>query len=194
MWFAAEIAGIGEGHLHEIVNSFSPGLQDFETLLCLCHGDLHLENVLCASGLSEGPRTVLIDFESAHMGHLCKDFARLEASLLCQSFEWSETDLQAIYSWFVQGICKPDALFGARPIGESGPGYTATAAVCHLRGLTSRCGQGLWPVREDEYLLALFGAFLPIVRYGTASMAHRRLALRLSVALSTELLSRWQRE
>jgi thiamine kinase-like enzyme len=191
VWLASGLAEVGTGDLSDILDEQQ--LRDFDTLLCISHGDLHCDNILCASSTPEvSPRTVLIDFESAHEGHVCKDVARLEASLLVQVFEWDvDARLDAVSAWFAESV-RPGNLFAPMPSTSEGTEpHLVTLAARELRWVAQQCGQGLWPIKEDEYLLALFASLLPIVRWTTVSASQRKLALVLSTLAGSALLQRW---
>ncbi|MFJ3924420.1 phosphotransferase [Streptomyces sp. NPDC090022] len=199
LWFATELAERGGGAFEDIINSFRIGLLDFDTTLALSHGDLHLDNVLCTLG-GELPKPVLIDFESAHYGHVCKDFARLEASLLCQVFTWDEDAAARIASWVAEPLARtvpappeaPDLL----PRVPKEQELTANErlvleATRKIREVAVGCGQGHWPIEMAEYHLALAGALIPMVRYSTMEVSQRQFALTLSTVVTSALWHRW---
>ncbi|MFD0371512.1 phosphotransferase [Streptomyces sp. NPDC059071] len=204
-WFAAELAEIGSGAFSDILDSFDIGLLDFDTTLTLSHGDLHLDNVLCTLG-GDQPKPVLIDFESAHDGHVCKDLARLEASLLCQVFEWDGDAASRVAGWVAEVLVRPQppstaplqsatppdllpAVDGDRSLGADE--RLVLAVSRRIREIAIGCGQGHWPIKADEYHLALAGALLPMVRYSTMSLMQRRFALTLSTLITSALRHRW---
>ena len=105
LWLVAELAEMGDGDLVECLYSTGNPVSAFSSLQTICHGDLHADNVLCSGGADGGlPRPVLIDFETAHEGHVCRDFARLEAHLLCQNFAWSSAAASALAAWLAVGL------------------------------------------------------------------------------------------
>ncbi|MEV7614356.1 phosphotransferase [Streptomyces sp. NPDC089799] len=194
LWFAAEISETGRGRFEDIINSFDIGLLDFDTTLVLAHGDLHLDNVLCTLS-SEQPKPVLIDFESAHDGHVCKDFARLEASLLCQVFTWDEDAAGRVASW-IAGVLvgEPEELVPGETGRDEEPSreeQLVLQVTRRIREIANGCGQGHWPVKLDEYHLALAGALLPMVRYSTLSVEQRKFALTLSTVITSALYHKW---
>lgn len=193
LWFAAELAEVGSGALTSVIDSFQIGLRDFDTLLTLSHGDLHLDNVLCTSG-GDVPKTVLIDFESAHYGHVCKDLARLEASILCQVFTWSEEAAARIATRVAQGCFRSE--WGLTVEAEDEDVLTdeervALSVTRRIRRIAEGCGQGHWPIRTEEYQLALAGALIPMARYTTMSVQQRWFALTLSTVLTSALRHNW---
>ncbi|MFD3945476.1 phosphotransferase [Streptomyces sp. NPDC058579] len=203
LWFAAELSETGKGDFDEIINSFEVELLDFDTTLAMAHGDLHLDNVLCTLS-SDRPKPVLIDFESAHEGHVCKDFARLEASLLCQVFDWDDQAAVRVASWIAGVLVGPDQEPDEEPGGRAGllpdvadPGQLTPqeqlvlAVTRRIREIAAGCGQGHWPIKVAEYHLALAGALLPMVRYTTLSTAQRKFALTLSTVITSALWHRW---
>lgn len=192
LWFAAEIAEIGTGALTGVIDARDISLRDVDTLVSLCHGDLHLDNVLCATARRGRPNVVLIDFESAHHGHVCKDIARLEASLLCQLATLGVEAEERVMLWFIDSTSDAGAVFRPREPGDDGLVGRMLAAVRVLREVIAGCGQGHWPIRYDEYLLALVGALLPMARYTTLTPVQRRMALVLSTAAATRVTTHWE--
>ncbi|MFH9892306.1 phosphotransferase family protein [Streptomyces luteogriseus] len=194
LWFAAELAEVGSGALTAVIDSFEVGLRDFDTLLTLSHGDLHLDNVLCTSG-GHLPKTVLIDFESAHYGHVCKDLARLEASVLCQVFTWDQEAATRIAARIADSCFRPEA--GLLLPQEDMDLLTDAERVAltvsqRVREIAEGCGQGHWPIRKEEYQLALAGALIPMARYSTMSVPQRWFAITLSTILCSALKHHWQ--
>jgi hypothetical protein len=191
LWLACEIAELGDRELLHIVDSLEVGLRDFDTLLCLSHGDLHLDNILCASSGAGKPRTVLIDFESTHYGHVCKDLARLEASVLCQVFALEDGETAHLSRWFADSIRSRKTYSPSPATSDSTAVCTAASVAGRLREIAKACGQGHWPLREDEYLLSLFAALLPMTRYSTLSVEQNRLALTLATLSGSRVLKSW---
>ncbi|CAL9507915.1 phosphotransferase family protein [Streptomyces sp. enrichment culture] len=199
LWFAAELSETGQGAFDKIINSFEVELLDFDTTLALAHGDLHLDNVLCTLS-NEQPKPVLIDFESAHVGHVCKDFARLEASLLCQVFTWENDAAGRVASWVACVLAgsddklrkEGDLLPRVPRLDDLTPKERLVLSVTRrVREIAVGCGQGHWPIKLDEYHLALAGALLPMVRYTTLSPAQRKFALTLSTVITSALWHQW---
>ncbi|MCQ4201167.1 phosphotransferase [Streptomyces coelicoflavus] len=194
LWFAAELAEVGSGALTSVIDSFQIGLRDFDTLLALSHGDLHFDNVLCTSG-GHLPKAVLIDFESAHYGHVCKDLARLEASMLCQVFTWDQEAAARLAIRIADGCFRSDATLPL-PEGDGDslthPEHVALTVSQRIRETAEGCGQGHWPIRKEEYHLALAGALIPMARYTTMSVPQRWFALTLSTILTSALLHHWK--
>lgn len=192
VWLAAEIGEVGTGELCWLVDSLTVGLRDFDTLLALTHGDLHLENILCTSVSSGRPKTVLIDFESAHYGHVCKDLARLEASMLCQVFRWSPDERAAVAKGFAANLSRDGWRTGnAAPVTGSEHVQLVADVVVVLREIARGCGQGHWPIAWEEYHFALLGALLPMARYATLSRENREFALCLAAVIASRLLEAW---
>ncbi|MFD5329095.1 phosphotransferase [Streptomyces sp. NPDC127092] len=202
LWFAAELSETGQGAFEDIINSFDIDLVDYDTTLVIAHGDLHLDNVLCTLS-SKRPKPVLIDFESAHEGHVCKDFARIEASLLCQVFSWDGEAAGRVASWIAGVLAGTDDPL--RKPGDLLPRVNDPDEVARLtdqerlvlrvtrrvREIAIGCGQGHWPVKADEYHLALAGALLPMIRYSTLEKEQREFALTLSTVITSALWHRW---
>lgn len=193
LWLACEIAELGSSDLSWILDSFETGVRDFDTLLSLSHGDLHVDNILCASAREGAPRMVLIDFESAHEGHVCKDLARLEASLLAQTFDWEALgQSEGMLRWFCGSLADRNVMDRAAPSETTTELAIATSICGDLRRVAGGCGQGHWPIRDDEYLFALFAGLLPMVRYPTLSDGQRRLALLFATVTGSVLLRKWE--
>lgn len=192
LWLAAEIGEIGSGELAWLVNSLSVGLRDFDTLLALTHGDLHLENVLCTGAGDPRPKSVLIDFESAHYGHVCKDLARLEASVLCQMAEWTSDERVTVAQWFGKNL-SPESWTSEEwtPVDGTRRTDVATQVAARLREIAHGCGQGHWALSWEEYQFALLGTLLPMARYATLPRTNREYALGLATALGSHLLAEW---
>lgn len=190
IWLCSEIGEIGSGQLSWLVDSLNVGLRDFDTLLTLTHGDLHLDNVLCTSGGSGTPKTVLIDFESAHYGHVCKDIARLEAAILCQAFEFTPEETRELIGWYVAGLLPGrDLTRPPRIPNIQGRLELTMALVEKIRKIGYGCGQAHWPLHPDEYRLALLGVLLPMVRYSTLTRPQRELAYCLALAAGSFFLA-----
>jgi hypothetical protein len=166
----------------------SPGaLSTINVLRCTCHGDLHAENVLVLGGLAR-PSISVIDFEAAHEGHLCKDFARLESAILCRIFPWTADESEAIAAWFGETMrgapfAPKRALEGTENLERAGP------AIVQLRQVLAGCGQGHWPISTGEYQLAMFASLLPFTRYSDLPVLSRQLAFSLSSVAATSLLA-----
>jgi hypothetical protein len=193
-WVAAELAELGGTSLQPAIHTAANPLSAFDTLTAICHGDMHADNILCASSESSTgfPRPIVIDFEAAHQGHVCKDFARLEASILCQVFQWDSNDVLTLHNWMnsssrsVYSPPDPDAAL-------SSDLQRAIAGAKRLRELAFGCGQAHWPLTEAEYYIALLASLLPIARYQVAAPpVSRATALLLAAVVATELLKRWQ--
>ncbi len=187
LWLCLEFADIGSGSLDSALDELE--VRDLDTLLCRAHGDLHLDNVLCTVALEgASPRTVLIDFESTHEGHVCKDIARVEASILCQIFKLeSDTEAATVTSWFTSSV-QPGAVFECAVVRDAGSEVESiTLTVARLRWIAHQCGQGLWPVRSWEYLVALFSALLPMARWTSLTSNQRRRALLFATVVGSAL-------
>lgn len=194
LWFASELAEVGSGALTSVIDSFQVGLRDFDTLLALSHGDLHFDNVLCTSG-GHLPKTVLIDFESAHYGHVCKDLARLEASVLCQVFTWDKEAAARIATRVADGCFRPEASLLLPEDDVDSLTHAERVALTvtrRIREIADGCGQGHWPIRKEEYQLALAGALIPMARYTTMSVPQRWFAITLSTILTSALQHHWK--
>lgn len=147
-----------------------------QVLECTCHGDLHAGNVLV--GPSDGPSPLsLIDFDSVHRGHICKDPARLEASILVCVGETVE-----------------DSVLLAMPSNEDvdSAGLACIDDVIRsIRGHAQSVALSGYPLDEQEYLLALLGELLPMARYSSVSEEGRLRALTISDRVADHLRTAW---
>ncbi|MFB7076468.1 phosphotransferase [Streptomyces sp. NPDC056308] len=197
LWFAARVAELDDATssstLDGLVDPRYIDLRDYETLLVLSHGDLHMDNVLCTSTGPRLPQTVLIDFESAHYGHVCKDLARLEACALSHVFTWNPEQAGRIAAYVTNGteLIPP-------PLEEvladlSNEEHLVLSTVRRIREVAFGCGQGHWPIPMHEYQLALAGSLIPMIRSTSMETGQRQFALTLSSVVCSALLGHWQR-
>lgn len=192
LWLVASIAEVRRPSILDAPSYKGPDLRDYDTLLTICHGDLHLENILCTSVRQGGLRAVVIDFESTHEGHICKDLAKIEASAIIDTFEWSPADRDAILEWMATTLAdSPRDLRAPDPARASREVETATTIASSCRKIAAACGQANWPVRTNEYLIALLASLLPTVRYPEYSADKRKLALLISTAIASRLVAEW---
>ncbi|MFF3774437.1 hypothetical protein [Streptomyces sp. NPDC002232] len=151
------------------------GLTTRSYLTCVSHGDLHCENVLVGGAERPVPDLYLIDFETTHRGHICKDFARLESALWSRTFAWTPEQLAEIRAWFAQGQCG-DALW-APEIPEQADPKVRRVLTCvkRLRAILKGCEQPNWACTDVEYRWALFASLLPFARYRDHEAPNNRL-------------------
>lgn len=201
LWFAASVAGLDGPTLETLDRLVDPkaiDLRDYETLLVLAHGDLHMDNVLCTRDGPSLDQAILIDFESAHYGHVCKDFARLEACVLTHVFEWSPEEAGRIAEIVVTNtdLAPPfdgdryPAPFDSLPDRER----LVLSTVRRLRQAAFGCGQGNWPIPMHEYQLALAGSLIPMIRSTGMTKQQRQFALTLSTLVCSALLESWRQD
>lgn len=191
VWLAESLATTETLDVEHPASKLLEELLDFDCLLARCHGDLHTDNVLCLNPESDTPRLVLIDFESTHVGHICKDFARLEAALLTQVFTWQTAEAQHVLSWFAQTL-GPNGGWSPDPSPIDHPDElleTVTSSAMRLRALARGCGQAHWPISPREYNFALVGALLPIARYTTVGVRNQQLAFALAAEAAGTLVA-----
>ncbi|MFI9297576.1 phosphotransferase [Streptomyces gardneri] len=197
LWLAASVAELGgstQVALDSLVDPKAIDLRDSETLLVLSHGDLHMDNVLCTS---DGPwlsQAILIDFESAHFGHICKDFARLEACVLTHVFTWTSEQAGRIAEIVTtdKSLKPPFHSAPNLPEGLSHQELVALGAVRRIREAAFGCGQGNWPIPLHEYQLALAGSLIPMIRSTGMNIEQRQFALTLSTLVCSQLLVSWR--
>lgn len=189
VWLAHELAKGESLDPSHPASELLEALLDFDCLRSRCHGDLHSDNVLCLNPESEMPRLVLIDFESTHVGHVCKDFARLEAALLTQVFTWKDDEAHLVLDWFAATLGGTGEWPTVEPpsAGSSHLQNLVAPFCLRLRELARGCGQTHWPITPHEYSVALLGALLPIARYTTIGDRNQQLALALAAEVAGSL-------
>jgi hypothetical protein len=188
LWFVNEISERGSRAFDDSLYGANP-LTAYNTLVTICHGDFHAENILCTMLDAALPRAVLIDFETTHEAHICRDFTRLEASLLTETIAWTDAQNIELLRWF--GVALGDVVY-------SPPAYTdhdrdlacVIGAARELRSVVASCGQPRWPLVPEEYELGLLAALLPVVRYIVLPPQRRALALLLAAHVATSLTMR----
>ncbi|MCX2183339.1 phosphotransferase [Streptomyces sp. SKN60] len=143
------------------------GLTTRSYLTCVAHGDLHCENVLVGGTerAERRPDLYIIDFETTHRGHICKDFARLESALWSRTFAWTPEQLAEIRPWFARAL-SGEALW-APAIPETADPEVRRVLTCvtRLRAILKGCEQPNWAFTDLEYRWALFASLLPFARY-----------------------------
>ncbi|MCX5434698.1 aminoglycoside phosphotransferase family protein (plasmid) [Streptomyces sp. NBC_00257] len=200
LWFAASIAELDAtkpSSLDGLVDPKAIDLRDYEALLVLAHGDLHMDNVLCASNGLTQSHAILIDFESTHYGHVCKDFARLEACVLTHVFTWSSSVAGQIAEIVATNIDLAPPFDGDQLdlfLGLSDEARLVLCTVRRIREAAFGCGQGNWPIPIHEYQLALAGSLIPMIRSSGMTLKQRQFALTLSTVVCSALLASWQEE
>ncbi|MET7760338.1 phosphotransferase [Streptomyces sp. NPDC005389] len=141
------------------------GVTTASYLTCICHGDLHAENVLASGPDGRRPDLYVIDFETTHQGHICKDFARLESALWSRTFSWNQEQLQQVRSWFV-GSLRGTAMWEPDIPEDADPDVRRVLlCIAKLRAILKGCEQKNWPFGEAEYQWALLASLLPFARY-----------------------------
>ncbi|MFC9590755.1 hypothetical protein ACFTUC_13370 [Streptomyces sp. NPDC056944] len=151
------------------------GLTTRSYLTCVSHGDLHCENVLVGGAERPVPDLYLIDFETTHRGHICKDFARLESALWSRTFAWTPEQLAEIRPWFAQAQ-HGKALWDPEIPEEADPKVRRVlTCVKRLRAILKGCEQPNWACTDLEYRWALFASLLPFARYRDQEAPNNRL-------------------
>ncbi|MFF6888637.1 hypothetical protein ACFY9F_36285 [Streptomyces sp. NPDC012421] len=201
LWFAASVAELNGLTLAGLPGPKTADLKDYETLLVLAHGDLHMDNVLCPSRGPSTSQAILIDFESTHYGHVCKDFARLEACILTHVFTWSRGQAGRIAEAVVSDpkLAPPFNGGAYREKFHDHPDASdqerlVLSTVHQIRKAAFGCGQGNWPIPPYEYQLALAGSLIPMIRSTGMVKEQRQFALTLSILVCSALLNSWQQE
>ncbi|MFD5461404.1 phosphotransferase [Kitasatospora sp. NPDC127059] len=171
LWLVAHMAEIGERDagtdalFERLLYDRHYGVTTASYLTCVCHGDLHGENVLASGPDNRRPDLYVIDFETTHQGHICKDFARLESALWSRTFSWSHEQLLQVRSWFV-GSLSGTAMWEPDIPGDADPDVRRVLlCIAKLRTILKGCEQKNWPFGEAEYQWALLASLLPFARY-----------------------------
>ncbi|GLW90609.1 phosphotransferase [Actinokineospora globicatena] len=179
LWLAAAVGECDDVELqHNAVAPLIHQVSSHEYLTCISHGDLHGDNILIA-GDPRQPNISLIDFETTHEGHICKDFARLESALLTRIFEWTAEEASALVDWFMHSWNK-DVLSSHTVPQVSDRITRILGAVVRLRKTLIGCGQEHWPIKASEYQWAMLASLLPFARYPDTPEHNRVLALVLA--------------
>ncbi|MFJ7066349.1 phosphotransferase [Streptomyces sp. NPDC101115] len=162
----AEEAGEDPSELLEwLLYNRDEGLTTRSYLTCVSHGDLHCENVLVGGTGREEPDLYLIDFETTHRGHICKDFARLESALWSRTFAWTPEQLAEIRPWFAEAL-RGESLWDPEIPEKADPEVRRVlTCVKRLRAILKGCEQPNWAFTDLEYRWALFASLLPFARY-----------------------------
>ncbi|MGW2562102.1 phosphotransferase family protein [Streptomyces sp. NPDC001514] len=171
LWLVAHIADVSkpdadtEALFDWLLYDRQHGLTTRSYLTCVSHGDLHGENVLASGPEGQRPALYVIDFETTHHGHICKDFARLESALWSRTFPWNAEQLQQIRAWF-GGALHGEALWAAEIPEDTDPEVRRVlTGVTKLRTILKGCEQQNWPFGDLEYQWALLASLLPFARY-----------------------------
>ncbi|APS20589.1 hypothetical protein TK78_17765 [Streptomyces sp. Tue 6075] len=171
LWLVAHMAEIGERDagtsdlFERLLYDRQYGVTTASYLTCVCHGDLHGENVLASGPDGRRPDLYVIDFETTHQGHICKDFARLESALWSRTFSWNHEQLLQVRSWFV-GSLRGTAMWEPDIPADVDPDVRRVLlCIAELRAILKGCEQKNWPFGEAEYQWALLASLLPFARY-----------------------------
>ncbi|MEV7021252.1 phosphotransferase [Kitasatospora sp. NPDC093558] len=171
LWLVAHMAELGERDagtdalFERLLYDRRYGVTTASYLTCICHGDLHGENVLASGPDGQRPDLYVIDFETTHQGHICKDFARLESALWSRTFSWSHEQLLQVRSWFV-GSLSGTAMWEPDIPRDTDPDVRRVLlCIAKLRAILKGCEQKNWPFGEAEYQWALLASLLPFARY-----------------------------
>ncbi|MEG3629950.1 phosphotransferase [Streptomyces poriticola] len=197
LWLVAHMAEIGEWDagtdtlFEQLLYDQQYGVTTASYLTCVCHGDLHGENVLASGPDGRRPDLYVIDFETTHQGHICKDFARLESALWSRTFSWNHDQLLQVRSWFV-GALRGTAMWESAIPEDVDPDVRRVLlCVAKLRAILKGCEQKNWPFGEAEYQWALLASLLPFARYRDHdSQVNRHLPFLLAADVADVLVER----
>jgi hypothetical protein len=200
LWLAAQVGEVpgDDGETPALVDSLlhhpDHGLTTTSYLSCTSHGDLHGDNVLISGDDPTRPQLHIIDFETTHIGHVCKDFARLESALWSRVFTWQPEQLKGLRTWFVEALAGP-SLWDPQVPEDVDPEVRSTLlAVRKLRTILKKCEQPLWPMHDSEYQWALFASLLPFARYPDSDAPDNRFLAFLFAADVAEALTAWGKD
>ncbi|MFI6929770.1 phosphotransferase [Streptomyces sp. NPDC050287] len=198
LWLVAHIADVAKPGGSEEAALFDwllydrqYGLTTRSYLTCVSHGDLHGENVLVSGPDGRPPALYIIDFETTHRGHICKDFARLESALWSRTFVWKPDQLSQIRAWFSNAL-NGEALWTAQIPGDVDPEVQRVLnCVTKLRTILKGCEQRNWPINDLEYQWALLASLLPFARYRDhEDPVNRHLPFLLAADVADSLVTR----
>ncbi len=152
-------------------------LQVLRSYRSVCHGDLHLDNVLVV-GKAGAEYPCIIDFEATHEGYILKDFGRFVAAMVCRTFEWTSEECRileeslplVLFDWSKQ-IPESDVTPNVRKI--------LNAVGSARKGILRAWQAGSYP-SKIELVTALVASFLPYARYPDTLKTNVRLCLELS--------------
>ena len=155
-------------------------LQVLRSYRSICHGDLHLDNVLVL-GKKGAEYPCVIDFEATHEGYVLKDFGRFIGGALFRTFDWSAAErgilvdqvISFLLEWQDINLTIEDTIALSK---------FSIAVVCAKRGALRAWQAGSYPGR-NELAAALIGSFLPFARYWDTSKDNAQLCLELTSAL-----------
>ncbi|MGE0448864.1 MAG: phosphotransferase [Vicinamibacterales bacterium] len=168
----------GVGHTDGAVAQLTSELQVVRSYRSVCHGDLHLDNILVV-GKPGAEYPCVIDFEATHEGYVLKDFGRFVAAAVCRTFVWSKDDLEALLSVLPALLLD----WGLEMPPPAVPPSTSVQRVC---GAITAAKQGIrlaWRAGSRpthvELVATLVASFLPFARYPDTSAVGARLCLEL---------------
>ncbi|WP_393057841.1 phosphotransferase [Streptomyces sp. LN549] len=197
LWLVAHMAEVGkrdpgtDALFDKLLYDRQYGITTASYLTCVCHGDLHGENVLASGPEGRRPDLYVIDFETTHQGHICKDFARLESALWSRTFSWSQEQLLQVRSWFVGTLRDGTMWEPAIPVDVHPDVARVLLCVAKLRSILKGCEQRNWPLGEAEYQWALLASLLPFARYRDhENQVNRHLPFLLAADVADVLVER----
>ncbi|GGR38983.1 phosphotransferase [Streptomyces aurantiogriseus] len=167
------------------------GMTTRSYLTCVSHGDLHGENILATGPDDRSPALYIIDFETTHRGHICKDFARLESALWSRTFPWNAGQLAEIRTWFAGALHGEDLWTAHIPEDADPQVRRVLTCVTKLRSILRDCEQRNWPFGDLEYQWALLASLLPFARYRDHhSRGNRHLPFLLAADVADVLVTK----
>jgi hypothetical protein len=159
-------------------------LQVLRSYRSVCHGDLHLDNVLVI-GKPGAEYPCVIDFEATHEGYVLKDFGRFVASVITRTYEWSSADRVELMRVLPYLLLRWDAV---PTVDERHTGIQriCTAILAARNGIRLAWRAGSSP-STLELVAALVASLLPYARYPDTPATNASLALTLSAELVRSL-------
>jgi hypothetical protein len=177
----------GEENSDASISKVGSELQTLRSYRSVCHGDLHLDNVLVV-GRTGAEYPCVIDFEATQDGYILKDFGRFVAASFCRTFDWTAEErvflmngmAEMLLDWTIQETSTPPTEHTQALLG---------IVLAARRGILRAWQAGSYPTRI-ELAAALVGSFLPFARYPDTRRTNAELCLDLSSNSSTRFNSK----
>jgi hypothetical protein len=149
-------------------------LQVLRSHRSVCHGDLHLDNVLVI-GKAGAEYPCVIDFEATHEGYILKDCFRFLAASVARTHDWSDEEAEYLCSAIPQLV-----IDGGEP---SEPPSENSAKVLAVHRVVLRDVYRIWRGNDGppqiERGISLIAGFLPFARYPDTRVAASKLLLAM---------------
>jgi hypothetical protein len=174
----------GYGTVTNDIADTASELQVLRSYRSVCHGDLHLDNVLVIGKVgAEYP--CIIDFDATHEGHVLKDFGRFVAAVICRTYDWSSDDQTALM-WILPHLLLRWEIVPAFEEMHPNMHRVCAAILAARNGIRLAWRAGSSP-DTLELVAALVASLLPYARYPDTTDSNASFSLRLSDALVAHL-------